>query len=118
MFIGRQQTGSECVLFNGSQPAWMEQPKQGLAYRRMEETAFCSTGHGRNSILFIERGLAYRKMEETDLCWSAYGRNGVLFIGNGVAYRKMGLHELLFMHLSLPLTPASTGYCSSTVDFL
>ena len=76
MFIGRQQTGSECVMFNGSQLAWMEQPKRGLAYRRTEETAFCSTGHGRNGILLVRRGLAYRKTEETDLCSSAYGRNG------------------------------------------
>ena len=48
----------------------------------------CSTGHGRNGILFIGRGLAYRKTEETDLCWTSYGRNGVLLIGRGVAYRK------------------------------
>ena len=76
----------------------------------MEETALCSTGHGRNRILFIERGLAYHKMEETDLLRSKrgpvdregcgvpqnggnelvlerYGRNGIVFIGRGVAYR-------------------------------
>ena len=41
--------------------------KRGLAYRRTEETALCSTVHVRNRILFIERGLAYRKTEETDL---------------------------------------------------
>ena len=64
--IGRQPTGSEYVLFIGSQPAWMEQPKRGLAYRRMEETALCSTAYGQNGILFTGRGLAYRKTEETD----------------------------------------------------
>ena len=32
--------------------------KRGLAYRRTEETALCSTGHIRNRILFIGRGLA------------------------------------------------------------
>ena len=47
--------------------------KRGLAYRRTEETAFCSTGHVRNGILFIGRGLAYRKTEETDLLWSKRG---------------------------------------------
>src|SRR3989337_4205067 len=26
LFIGRQPTGSECVVFIGSQPAWTEQP--------------------------------------------------------------------------------------------
>ena len=98
--------------------------KRGLAYRGTEETALCSTGHGRNGILFIGRGLAYRKTEETDFRWTSYGRNGVLltgrgvayrkteetdlcwsamvgtgvlFIGRGVAYRKMGLHEILFI---------------------
>ena len=69
--------------------------KQGLEYRRTEETTLCSTGHIRNGILSIERGLAYRKMEETDLCWSATVQIGVLFIGRGVAYRKTGFHELL-----------------------
>ena len=47
--------------------------KRGLAYRKTEETALCSTGHVRNRILFIGRGLAYRKTEETDLCWTSYG---------------------------------------------
>ena len=55
----------------------------------MEETALCSTGHGRNGIMFIGKGLAYRKMEETDLCWTSYGRNGVLLIGRGVAEGNM-----------------------------
>ena len=42
---------------------------------------------------------------------------GVLFIGRGVAYRKTGLHA---GYCSSPLStsPASTGYCSSTVDLL
>ena len=82
--------------------------KRGLGYRRTEETALCSTGHGRNGILFIGRGLAYRKTEETDLLRSKRGpvdregcgvpqngRNGpptvetgVLLIGRGVEYRK------------------------------
>ena len=88
MFIEGQPTGSECILFNRSQPAWMEQPELGLAYRRTEETAFYSTAYGRNGILFIERGLTYRKMEETDFCSSSYGQNRVLFIGRGLAYRK------------------------------
>ena len=69
--------------------------KRGLAYRRTEETALCSTGHVRNGILFIGRGLAYRKTEETDFYWTSYGRNGVLLIGRGVAYRKMEETDLL-----------------------
>ena len=80
---------TERVLFIGSQPAWTEQPKRGMAYHRTEETALCSTSHGRNEILIIGRGLVYRKMEETDFSWTSYGRNGVLLIGRGVAYRKM-----------------------------
>ena len=47
--------------------------KRGLAYRRTEETALCSTGHVRNGILFIGRGLAYRKTEETDFLRSKWG---------------------------------------------
>ena len=59
--------GTECVVVFIWR-AWTEQPmKRGLAYRRTEETALCSTGHGGNRILFIGRGLAYRKTEETDL---------------------------------------------------
>ena len=47
--------------------------KRGLAYRRTEEMALCSTAHVRNGILFIGRGLAYRKTEETDLLRSKRG---------------------------------------------
>ena len=47
--------------------------KRGLAYRRTEETALCSTGHDRNGILFIGRGLACRKTKETDLLRSKRG---------------------------------------------
>ena len=60
-------------MFIGSQPAWTEQPKRGLAYRRTEETAFCSTAYGRNGILFIGRDLAYHKTEGTDLLRSKRG---------------------------------------------
>ena len=65
----------------------------------------------------IGRGVAYRKMEETDLCWSATVEMGVLFIGRSVAYRKTGLHGILFISTVDP-PPASTSYCSSTVDLL
>ena len=54
-----------------------------------------------------------------------------MFIGRCVAYRKTRVHGLLFIHCLLPrsslhgllfihrrLPPASTCYCSSTVDFL
>ena len=37
--------------------------KLGLAYRKTEETAFCSTGHGRNGIMFIGRAWTERAME-------------------------------------------------------
>ena len=46
---------------------------RGVAYRKTEETALCSTGLGGNGILFIRRGLAYRKTEETDLLRSKRG---------------------------------------------
>ena len=91
VFIGRQRNASCSSGGNGthgSQPSGSERNasscssgglgrnsrwKRGLAYRRMEETALCSTGHSRNGILFIGRGLAYRKTEETDLLWSKRG---------------------------------------------
>ena len=104
----------------------------------------CSTGQGGNGILFIGRGLAYRKMEETDLCWTSYGRNGgpVDREGCGVSQnRRNGLvlerygrnggpvhregcgvpqngtpRDTVHLHRRPP--PASTGYCSSTVDLL
>ena len=100
---GSEQRNCVVVVFMGSQLAGSEQNasscssgglgqnsrlKQGLAYRRTEETALCSTGHIRNGILLIGRGLAYRKMEETDFSWTSYDGNGVLLIGRGVAYRK------------------------------
>ena len=85
---GSEGRNSVVVVFMGSQPAGSERNasscssgglgrnsrwKRGLAYHRTEETALCSTGHGRNGILFIERGLAYRKMEEMDLLRSKRG---------------------------------------------
>ena len=91
VFMGRQQNASCSSGGNGTrgiQPAGSEwnawlcssgglgrnrRWKQGLAYRRTEETALCSTGHVRNGILFIGRGLAYRKTEETDLLRSKRG---------------------------------------------
>ena len=105
----------------------------------------CSTGHGRNRILFIERGLAYCKMVELDFCWTSYGRNGVLligrgvaylktdemylcwsttvetgvpFIGRGVAYRKTGLHGLLFSStVDLLQPPRATFHPASTACY-
>ena len=106
VFMGRQRNApcsSGGNRTRGSQPAWTEwnawscslgglgwnrRWKRGLAYRRTEETALCSTGHGRNRILFIGRGLAYRKTEKTDFCWTSYFQNRVLLIGRGVAYHK------------------------------
>ena len=64
---------TECVVVF-IERAWTEQPMETRpGYRRTEETALCSTGHGQNGILFIGRGLAYSKMEETDLLWSKRG---------------------------------------------
>ena len=85
---GSERRNIIVVVFMGIQPAeseqnasscssgglgWNSRWKRGLAYRRPEETALCSTGHVRNGILFIGRGLAYRKTEETDLLWSKRG---------------------------------------------
>ena len=69
VFMGREQNASCSSGGLGRNRRW----KQGLAYRRTEETALCSTGHVRNGILFIGRGLAYRETEETHLCWTSYG---------------------------------------------
>ena len=83
---GSERRNSVVVVFMGSQPAGSERNasscssggfgrnsrwKRGLAYRRTEETALCSTGHVRNGILFIGRGLLYCKTEENDLCWTS-----------------------------------------------
>ena len=120
--------------------------KRGLAYRRSEETALCSTSHVRNGIMFIGRGLAYNKMEEMDLSWTSYGQNrvlligrgvayrkteetdlcwsarvetGVLFIGRGVAYRKTGLHMILFIStVDLLQPPRATVHPPSTSSSL
>ena len=85
---GSERRNNVVVVFMGSQPAGSERNasscssgglgrnsrwKRGLAYRRTEETALCSTGHIRNGILFIGRGLAYHKTEETNLLWSKRG---------------------------------------------
>ena len=85
---GSERRNNIVVMFMGSQPAGSEQNvwscssgelgrnkrwKRGLAYRRTEETALCSTDHVRNGILFIGRGLAYHKTEETDLLRSKRG---------------------------------------------
>ena len=67
---------TECVVFMGRQRNALGRNrrwKRGLAYRRTEETALCSTGHVRNGVLLIGRGLAYRKTEETDLLRSKWG---------------------------------------------
>ena len=72
---GSQLAGSERNAWScssgglGQNRRW----KRGLAYRRTEETALCSTGHVQNGILFIGRGVAYRKTDETDLLRSKRG---------------------------------------------
>ena len=100
----------------------------------------CSTSHGRNGILFIGRGLAYCKTEETDLLRSKRGpidregcgvpQNG----GNGLVLERYSQNrgpvhregcgvpqngtprDTVHLHHRPP--PASTGYCSSTIDLL
>ena len=75
VFMGSQPAGSEWNVLScssgglGRNSRW----KRGLAYRRTEEMALCSTGHIRNGILFIRSGLAYRETEEADLLWSKWG---------------------------------------------
>src|SRR3954462_3446682 len=54
VFMGRQRNASCSSGGLGRNRRW----KRGLAYRRTEETALCSTGHVRNGILFSGRGLA------------------------------------------------------------
>ena len=150
VFIGRQRNTWEPTGW-AERNAWScssgglgrnRRWKRGLAYRRTEETALCSTGHVRNGILFIGRGVAYRKTEETDLLRSKrgpidregcgvpqnggyglvlerYGRNGVLFIRRGVAYRKTGLHGILFISIvDLLQPPWATIHSPSTFSSL
>ena len=98
--------------------------KRGLAYRRTEETALCSTDHVRNGILFIGRGLAYCKTEEMDLLrskrgscssggvWRTAKRDSTGYCSSPPS-TPSSLHELLFIHRRPP--PASTGSCSSSL---
>src|SRR3954467_3769983 len=69
VFMGSQRNASCSLGGLGQNRRW----KRGLAYRKTEETALCSTDHVRNGILFIGRGLVYRKTEETDLLRSKRG---------------------------------------------
>ena len=71
VLIGRQWNTS--CSSGANRLGWNSRWKRGLTYRRTEETPMCSTGHGRNGILFIERGLAYHKKEETNLLRSKQG---------------------------------------------
>ena len=87
VFMGRKQNASCSSRGNGMRRAHLEatervganrlgrnsQWKRGLAYRRTEEMALCSTGHGRNGILFVGRGLACRKTKEMDFSSTSYG---------------------------------------------
>jgi len=129
MFMGRQWNVS--CLSGGL--GWNRRWKRGLAYRRTEETALCSTGHVQNGICSsggVRR--TAKRMKRT-----SYGRNGgpvdregcgvpqkgrngpptvetgVLFIGRGVAYRKTGLHGILFISTVDLLQPPR-----ATVDLL
>ena len=91
--LGRNTSCSSGANWLGWNSRW----KQGLAYRRTEETALCSTGHVQNGgpvdregcgvpqnggngpptvetgVLLIGRGVVYRKTEETDLLRSKQG---------------------------------------------
>ena len=116
---------TECVGANrlGRNRRW----KQGLAYRRTEETALCSTGHVRNGVLLIWRGVAYHKT----------GLHGILFIStvdllqhpratihppstSSSLHLRLFIHGLLFIQppprATPPATvqpPLSTGSCST-----
>ena len=116
--------------------------KRGLTYRRTEETALYSSGHGRNEILFIGRGLAYHKTEETNLLWSkqcpvdregcgvlqnggnrlvleCYGRNGGPVHREGCGVSQTGLREILFIStVALLQPPLATVHPPSTSSSL
>src|SRR3954467_6775726 len=63
VFMGRQRNASCSSGGVGRNRQW----KQGLAYRRTDETTLYSASHVRNGVLLIGRGLAYHKTEEADL---------------------------------------------------
>ena len=90
---GLEHRNSVVVVFMGSQPAGSERnawscSSGGLGRNRRWK-------RGLNGVLLIGRGLAYRKMEETALCSTSHVRNGILFIGRGLPYRKMEETDLL-----------------------
>ena len=104
---GSEWRNNVVVVFMGSQPAGSERNalscssgglgqnnrwKRGLAYRRMEETALCSTGHGLNGILFIGRGAG---VPQNGGNRPLTVETGVLLIGRGVAYHKTEETDLL-----------------------
>ena len=105
---GSERRNSIIVVFMGSQPAGSEQNawscssgglgrnrrwKQGLAYRRTEETDLLHSERGpidregcgvpqnggngpptvETGVMLIGRGVAYRKTEEMNLLWSKQG---------------------------------------------
>ena len=117
---------TEYIMFIGSQLAWTEQPKRGVAYRKTE-------GNG----LLLERIWSKRGPIDQEGCgvlqnggnglvlerlWSKRGpvhREGCGIPQNGTPRATVhppstssSLHLLLFIHRRLP--PASTAYCSSS----
>ena len=68
VFMGRQQNASCSSGGLGRNRRW----KRGLAYRRTEETALCSTAHVRNGILFIGGVWCTAKRRKR----TSYGQNG------------------------------------------
>ena len=113
---------------------------RGVAYRKTDEMDLCWSATVETGVLLIGRGVAYCKTEETDLLRSKWGlvnregcgvpqngRNGLVLARygrNGGPVHREGCgvpqngtpRDTVHLHRRPP--PASTGYCSSTVDLL
>ena len=106
---------TECVVFIGRQRnmRW----KRGLAYCRTEETALCSTGHVRNGGPVDREGCGVPQNGGNRLVLERYGRNGSPVHREGCGVPQNGTpRDTVHLHRRPP--PASTGYCSSTIDLL
>src|SRR5215216_5373749 len=75
---GEAADGSNGVVFIGSQPAWTEQPKRGLAYRRTEETGLLFDRIWSKRGPVNREGSGVPQNGGNRLVLESYGRNGVL----------------------------------------
>ena len=86
-------------------------------YHKMEETDFCWISYGRNGGPVDREGCGVPQNRGNRLVLECYGRNGGPVHREGCGVPQNGTPwDTVHLHRRPP--PASTGYCSSTVDLL